>query len=391
MAWSDAPAVVLAAGEGRRLAPLTNTRPKPMLPVANRPILEYVLEAIADAGIDRVIFIVGYQQERIRNYFGDGDEWDVSIEYVAQAPQLGTGHAVLQVESAVDGPFLVLNGDRVVDPSIVELVRAEAETNGSPVISVTHVEHPSTFGVVDVRNGQLLSIEEKPLDPQPRELINAGVYAFDGDIFDAIRATDPVDGELTLTATLNRLTTDRVVRTVSYRGTWLDVTHLWDLPVVNANRIAGASAADIEGDGAGEGSQGDEVVLGTNVHVGPGATLRGGVSVGDHSVVGAGAVVENSVILHDATIDAGAVIRDAIVGANARVGPNSTVEGGEATVVVEDTVYHDVELGGVIGDNATIGGATVLAPGAVVGDGAVIDSGATVDGWIDPETRVRRG
>ena len=112
-------AVILAAGAGRRLEPLTNRRPKPMVPVANRPLLEHVIETVAAAGIDRIVLVVGYKQERIRNHFGDGDEWDVTIEYVEQSTQLGTGHAVLQAESIVDDPFIVLNGDRIVDVEAV--------------------------------------------------------------------------------------------------------------------------------------------------------------------------------------------------------------------------------------------------------------------------------
>ena len=116
---SDTPvtAVILAAGEGRRLEPLTNRRPKPMMPVANRPLLEHVIDSVVAAGIDRIVLVVGYKQERIRNHFRDGNDWGVTIEYVEQSTQLGTGHAVLQAEPVVDGPFVVLNGDRIVDPA----------------------------------------------------------------------------------------------------------------------------------------------------------------------------------------------------------------------------------------------------------------------------------
>jgi Nucleoside-diphosphate-sugar pyrophosphorylase involved in lipopolysaccharide biosynthesis/translation initiation factor 2B, gamma/epsilon subunits (eIF-2Bgamma/eIF-2Bepsilon) len=105
MSDNSVTAVILAAGEGRRLEPLTNRRPKPMVPVANRPLLEHVVEAVAAAGIDRIALVVGYRQERIRNHFGDGDDWGVTIEYVEQSTQLGTGHAVLQAESVVDRPL----------------------------------------------------------------------------------------------------------------------------------------------------------------------------------------------------------------------------------------------------------------------------------------------
>src|SRR6056297_2958377 len=179
-------AVILAAGEGRRLEPLTNRRPKPMVPVANRPLLEYVVEAVAAAGIDRIVLVVGYRQERIRNHFGDGDDWDVTIEYVEQSTQLGTGHAVLQVESVVDGPFVVLNGDRIVDPAIVSQVRDRARDGDCPAMAVTTVANPREYGVVSLDGDRVTGIDEKPEVAVDASRINAGVYAFSPAIFDAI-------------------------------------------------------------------------------------------------------------------------------------------------------------------------------------------------------------
>lgn len=391
MGTRDTSAVVLAAGEGRRLEPLTNTRPKPMLPVANRPILDHVVGALAEAGIDHVVLVVGYRRERIRNHFGDGEDWDVDVEYVVQSPQLGTGHAVLQAADAVDGPFLVLNGDRIVEPSIIEDVRATAAETGDPVVSITHVEHPSTFGVVEVSGGRLVDIEEEPLDPEPRELINAGVYAFDADVFETIEAADPIDGEIALTATLNRLAERDRVRTVAYDGTWLDVTHLWDLPAVNAIRIRQSNPPSATAVDADRARLSDPVVLGSNVHVGAGSALRNGVAVGEHAWIGSGATIEHAVVMPDATVDAGAVIRHAVVGANATIGPNVTIEGGDATVVVDDAVHRNVELGAVVGDNATVGGGVTFAPGTVLGNDATVASGVTLAGRIDPGVEVHRG
>ncbi len=379
-------AVVLAAGEGKRLAPLTNTRPKPMVPVANKPILEHVLEALVAADVDEVVFVVGYQQERIRNHFGDGDDWSVDITYVEQSPQLGTGHAIEQVEDVVDDPFLVLNGDRIVEPSLIREVR-DAMGAGGHVVSVTRVSHPTTLGVVTVRNNVLESIAEKPLDPAPTELINAGVYGFQPSIFDAIRDTDLEDGELAITKTLDELADEQDIPAIRYEGKWLDVTYLWDLPVVNAVQL-GSSTSDAAFERT---TIGEAVAVGDNVHVGPGATVRGGVAIGEHSRLGPSVTLENVVVLPDATIEAGAVLRDAIVGANAHVGPNVTIEGGPADVVVDDTVHREVDLGGVIGDNAEIGGGTILAPGAIVGNDTMVESGSVLEGRIDPDATVRRG
>ncbi|WP_058364929.1 bifunctional sugar-1-phosphate nucleotidylyltransferase/acetyltransferase [Haloparvum sedimenti] len=397
-------AVVLAAGEGRRLAPLTNRRPKPMLPVANRPILEYVVEAVADAGIDRVVLVVGYRGERIRNHFGDGREWDLEIEYVEQSHQLGTGHAVLQAQAAVGDRFVVLNGDRIVDGSIVREVRDATVDGRTPVMAVTDVEHPREYGVVSLEGGRVVGVEEKPEAPVAAGRINAGVYGFSAAIFDAVRDTSPA-GELGITDTLDRLAHESPIEAVEYHGDWYDVSHLWDLLAVNASLVGaagadGAAGAVAAGAVAADGRTGDEpthaavaddVVVGADVRLGPGAVVGGSTALGRNVHVGANAVVENAVVLPDAVIEPGAVVRDAIVAGNARIGANVTVAGGTATVIVDGEAHEDVRLGGVVGDNATVGGGATLDAGTVIGDDATVDPGVALDGRIETGAVVRRG
>ncbi len=381
-------AVVLAAGEGRRLEPLTNRRPKPMVPVANRPILEYVVSAIADAGVERIVLVVGYQQERIRNYFGDGDDWGIDIQYVVQEKQLGTAHAILQAESAVTGSFLVLNGDRLVDASLVEQVRREIGADDGPVMAVTRSDRASDYGVVSIEDGRVVEIDEKPRAPVTSEVINAGVYGFDESVFDAIRETPTEGGELAITATLERIADERSIRAVRYRGVWQDVSHLWDLLDVNAAVIDEVEEGEstLRHD-----SVASDTAIGSDVTLGRNATIGGGTAIGDNVTIEANAVVSNAVVFSDAVIEAGAVVRDAVVAENARVGANATVAGGSTTVVVEGEVHDDVTLGGVVGDNAAVGSGVTFAPGTVIGDGATVDHGATVDGRIEPDAIVRRG
>lgn len=394
-------AVILAAGEGRRLEPLTNRRPKPMVPVANRPLLEHVLEAVVAAGIDHVVFVVGYRQERIRNHFGDGDEWGIDVEYVEQSTQLGTGHAVLQAEPAVDGPFAVVNGDRIVDPSIVTTVCDRAASGETPTVAVTRVDNPQAYGVVTLEGDRVVAIDEKPDVPVETGRINAGVYGFSPAIFEAIRETTTA-GELTITATLNDVASAAGVYAVSYDGRWLDVSNLWDLLAVNAaligadeaaseSTVGEAVASETTGAHADSVSVADDAVLADTVRVGPNVTLGGATAIGRNATVEAGAVVENAVVFPDAVIGAGAVVRGAIVAGNARIGPNATVAGEPATVVVGDTVHHDVALSGVVGDNATIGAGATLTDGAVVGDDVAAEAGVVVDGRVAPGAVVRRG
>jgi len=390
-------AVILAAGEGRRLEPLTNRRPKPMIPVANRPLLEYVVESVADAGLEEVVLVVGYRRERIQTYFGDGDDWGVDIEYAVQENQLGTGHAILQAEPHVDEQFLVLNGDGIIEGRLVEELVAASRGTGpgtDAVMAVTRTDQPSGYGVVQLEGDRVASVTEKPrAEESPSDIVNAGAYAFHPCIFDAIRDT-PFDehGEQVVTATIGRLIDDDRVRALRYDGRWVDVSHLWDVVRVTADVLDAAGTgirATASVDPAA--SVADPVDIGANSRVNPNATVGRGSAVGPNVTVGAGAVLSNAVVLADATVGPGAVLRDCVIGENARVGANVTVSGGPADVVVEGTVHEGIELGAVIGDNADVGGGVVVDPGSVVGDDVTVQGGATITGRIDPGVEVRRG
>ena len=398
-------AVVLAAGEGQRLKPLTNRRPKPMVPVVNRPLLEHVIEAVAGAGIDEIVLVVGYGRDRIQTHFGDGDDWDVSIEYAIQDKQLGTAHAVLQAQEYVDGPFLVLNGDRIIDSSIVSTVcdtllatgggtaDAGSGEHGAPeaAMAVTRSSEPGRYGVVTVENGTIVDIVEKPKDDSPSEIINAGVYGFRESVFDVIGETKPAaDGERRLTDTITNLKETGEVRAVRYGGRWLDVSYLWDLLSVTGQVLdseGGATAGDVK-PGA---HVSDAAHVAETAVVGPNAIVGRGTTIAENARVGPNVTVERAVVFPDATIEAGAVVRDSIVGANATVGANTTMPSGQSRMVVDSEVHEGITLGGVVGDNTDVGGAAVLAPGTVVGDNVRVGPGATVDGEVADNTEVRRG
>ncbi|MFB6133602.1 MAG: sugar phosphate nucleotidyltransferase [Halanaeroarchaeum sp.] len=381
-------AVILAAGEGRRLEPLTNRRPKPMLPVANRPILEYVLEAVADAGVTDVVLVVGYKRDRIQTHFGNGEDIGVDIEYAVQENQLGTGHAVLTAEDAIDEEFIVLNGDRIIESSVIAAVADRALQDGRPVLSITRVPNARNYGVVAVEDGTVSGITEKPpAYESTADLINAGVYKFDPSIFEELRRGSGGAGELGLTTTLDRLAEDGGLNTVRYRGEWWDVSYPWDLLTVNAALLEGESAATDEPSAV----VADAVALGDDVRLGPNASIRGQVALGTNVTVGANAVLENAVVLPDANVGAGAVVRDAIVGENVRIGANVTIVGGEGRMIVGDEVHRDVRLGGVLGDNSRIGGGVVLETGSIVGDQSRVAPGVTVSRRIPPNAEVHRG
>jgi glucose-1-phosphate thymidylyltransferase len=383
-------AVILAAGEGMRLRPLTRTRPKPMIPIANRPLLEHVVEAVADAGLEKLVLVVGYKRERIQSHFGDGDDWGVEITYAVQEKQLGTGHAVEQAEPHVDGEFVVLNGDRIIDSALVS--RVADESTPAPAVAVRRSETPSSYGVVEVDGDRVVSVEEKPPEYAARsDLINAGVYKFSPEIFDVIDDVETV-GESPLTAAIQRLADDRFVHAVRYEGRWLDVSVPWDLLSVNAGVLDDAGGqidrSAVVHDAAAVVRPTD---IAADTHVHPNATVLAGTSLGDNAEIGANAVVSNSVVFPDSTIEAGAVVHDCVVGSNTVVGANSTIAGGTASVALAGELYEEVRFGAVIGDNVDIGGGVSLAPGTIVGNGARVDDGVTLDGHLEDGATVRRG
>lgn len=392
MTEADMTAVILAAGEGRRLEPLTNRRPKPMVPIVNRPLLERVVEAVSVAGISDIILVVGYERERIQTYFGDGDEWDISIEYVVQDTQLGTAHALLQTASRITDSFIALNGDRIIEPEIVSNVcDVLLERNAEAVMAVTRSTRPSTYGVVSVDGTEVTDIIEKPIGESPSEVINAGVYGFHPGIFELLAELEPApDGEYRLTDALENLLENNSIRAVHYDGRWLDVTYLWDILSVTGT-VLDSEGGDVRG------SISEGVQTSDGIHIAPAASIRSntvieqGSVIGENAWIGPNVTVDRSVIFPDATIQAGSVLKDCIIGANVTIGANTTIAGGQSTIIVENEVHPNVNFGGSIGDNCNIGGGVTVEPGSIIGDEVVVDSGVTVGGSVPDGVTIRRG
>jgi len=392
-------AVVLAAGEGTRLRPLTRNRPKPMLPAGNRPILEHVLDALVDAGITKLVLVVGYRRDRVQEYVGPTYR-DVPVEYVLQEKQLGSGHALLQARDAVDGSFVVVNGDRLIEAGSVHDVAEAFETDDVPA-AVAVIERPSVrhYGAVVLRDRDIQQIVEKP-DTDEYRLINAGIYAFDTAIFDAIDGTARADGELGLTDTIADLLERERVRGVRTEGLWVDATYPWDLLEVAAEVLARGRvpqpetgnavwvdpAAAVHDDAVLQGP----VVVGPDSEIGPGAVVGPVAAVGRNATVGANATLQRTVLDADTRVAAGSTLVDAVLGQNVHLGPATAIPGGPADVRVETTVFEDQPLGAVVADRTTAAGDVSFEPGALVGPNVEIHAGAHVPGRVAEGAEVVR-
>ncbi len=388
--------VVLAAGEGTRLRPMTANRPKTMLPAADRPILEHVLDVLVECGIERLCLVVGYRRERIQEHFGHSYR-DVPITYVHQEKQLGSAHALQQVRAETGGPILVLNGDRVIDERIVEDVLGAFD--GDPTISTLEHPTPTEYGAVKLSEGRLTEFVEKP-DTDRFSLINAGVYAFGESVFEAIDRTERRDGELQLSDVVGTLMKDGEVRAVRTDGLWVDATYPWDLlflmrELLRRSRISApaieegvwvAESARVHPDATLQ----PPVVVGADSEVAAGAVLGPNAAIGRNATVGANVTMRDVLLDGDCRVEAGSTLLDCVVGEMATIGAGTVVPGGPGDVRVGDTVFENQRLGAVIADRVTAGGGVTFAPGTLVGANVDIGSGVYVSGTIDDGREVVR-
>ena len=374
-------AVVLAAGEGSRIRPLTRYQPKPMLRVAGRPILEYPLDALAAFGVESVAIVVGHAKTRIQNHVGD-EYRGLDVTYLTQGSQLGSGHALQAAEGNIDGEFLVVNGDNVIDETMVDgTARRFAESDATGAVAVASAVDASEYGTVGVRDGVVEGIDESDRSGAGR--INTGVYAFDESIFEALDRTAFQHGERPLTGAIAEL--DGPVVAATPNGVWFDSSYPWDLLATNESllyshpELVGAARSVSDTARIHESATvGEHVLVGPDCKVAAGAVVRSGTCLHASTAVGENTVLEGSIVGPDARIGAGSVLRDTIVGAGATIGDGSVSPGRSATVVLNGVEYTDRRLGGIVADRATVGANVTITPGCRIGPRATVGSGAAL-------------
>lgn len=400
-------AVVLAAGEGTRMRPLTFTRPKVMLPIANRPILEHLFVSLKEAGVSRVVLVVGYRDETIRDYFGN--EWDgISIEYANQRRQLGTADALKAASHLLEEKFLMMNGDAIVSSSdISKIARQEGFA-----LAVKEVPNPEEFGVVECEGEIVKNIVEKPEKPESN-LINAGIYLFTKEILDFVDKTpQSVRGEYEITTSIKLAIESGIEFKAVEIDEWIDVGFPWDLLRANAyflskleSRIDGEveEGAHLIGDViVGEGSvvksgayiEGP-VVIGRNCKIGPNCYIRPSTSIGDNCHVGAGVEIKNSIVMNRTKIPHLSYLGDSVIGENCNFGAgtkiaNLRLDDKNIMVNVKNRLI-DTKLrkfGAVVGDNVRTGINVTINVGTMIGDNVFIAPAAKVDGYVERNSKV---
>ncbi len=322
-------AVVLAAGEGTRIRPLSASLPKPMLPVADRPLVAHTVDAAIDAGADEVVLVIGYEAATVREYFGETYR-DVPISYAVQEEQAGTAHAVNAASDRLDGPFAVLNGDNLYDPDAIARLFEEA-----PAVCAIEVDDPSNYGVLSTTDGTVTDIVEKPADP-PTNLANAGAYAFPERAREWLEVPRSERGEHEITDVLAKVIDQYAVTPITLER-WLDVGRPWELLEANEWKL-GDLERRIDGDVS------DGATLEGDVVVEEGATVRSGVVIEGPALIRSGATVGPNAYVRGATlIDEGAKVGHAVEVKNSVLSPGATV--GHLSYVGDSVLGRDVNFG----------------------------------------------
>ncbi len=329
--------LILSGGKGTRLRPITHTSAKQLVPVANKPVLFYGIEAMAHAGIDHVGIIIAPETgEEVRAAAGDGSQFGVSISYIVQDEPLGLAHAVLTAEPFLgDSPFVMYLGDNILQGGIDDLVAAFREHEPDALILLTPVPDPQQYGVAELQDGAVVRLVEKPRAPQT-DLALVGVYMFTPAVHSAARAIQPSGrGELEITDAIQHLV-DRGLRVEPHivKGWWKDTGRLEDM--LAANQLV---LDTIEGRVAGKlvGSQVDgRVVIESGARlerstvrgpaiIGAGATLID-CYVGPYTAVGEGCSIQNAEVEHSIMLAGSSVcdlagrIESSLLGRNVKIG-----------------------------------------------------------------------
>lgn len=386
-------ALVLAAGEGTRLRPLTQHRPKPMLPAGTKPILERAFDSLIDGGIADLHVVVGYEADRVKSYFGPTYR-GVPITYHTQRSQLGSGDAVLAGTSAIESDTLVVNGDQLFDGRLVEaVIDAHDPTESIATLGLVESEYAPSYGAVTIDGDRITELIEKPADDHYR-LLNAGVYAIAPEVVAALEETERSDGELALTTTLAALVdSDRLVRGVTVESHWKDATYPWDLLVLaravldsNDELITIEEGATVHESAVLRGP----VAIGSDAVIGPNTTVGPYTAIGRNCTIASNVTIEHSLIDADCRIGSGSTLIELLTGTGVSIGPGTVVSGGPSDVPIGDVYHRGIDLGAVLADRTQIGGGVTVTPGTLVGPNVSVDSGTTIAGVYEEDAIVDR-
>lgn len=410
-------AILFAAGKGVRLDPLTANRPKHLIPVAGAPLIEHTLVALRGVGVDRVLVVVYYMSDRIKEYLGDGSSMGLRIEYADQGGVLGTGHALGMGQSFVDkGPFLVVYGDLAVNPQAFGGMLSPRDPDLSGMVAGVDLPDVREYGAMQISDGRLRGIVEKPR-AGGQGTINGGIYLFPPEIFDFVAKTPKSErGEFELTTTINLAIAGGMTFGIHHLGPgeWVDVGRPWN--VLDANRMlmdAEMKEGRLEGSvdrnavirGPAVVEEGAEILAGAYLEgpvwvssgckVGPNCYLRPYTYLCRGTRVGNACEIKGSILMEKVHVGHLSYLGDSVIGAGSNLGAgtitaNLRFDDRPVKVNVKGDMVDSGrrKLGAFLGDDVKTGINVSLFPGVKVGTGSWIGPHVAVQRDIEPNTLV---
>lgn len=339
-------AIILAAGHGTRLRPVTLTMPKPLVPVANKSLIAYAIDVLKEAGLNHIGIVVNDMTSAIPAHLRDGSSLGVKLEYIVQAEQKGLAHAAGLCHSFVgDEPFCMFLGDNIFQDHMSDWLRGFASSNVEAAVALGEVSDPSRFGIADVQDGQIKRVVEKPKENPPSNLAIAGVYLFRKSIFDAIANIKPSQrNELEITDAIQYLiSSGHTVQPYKLTGWWID---------------AGKPDAII---------QANQLVLGELPYTPAPENGHQNSDVSHRVILGEGSQIIDSVIRGPVIIGKNVTVRNSFIGPYTSLGDNVTVEGSEieGSIVMQNCVIRNIPGridASLIADNTQVTSAAHLVP-----------------------------
>lgn len=370
-------AVVMAGGEGSRLRPLTLERPKPMLPVVNRPALGHILFLLKQHGITDVVMTLQYLAAQIQDYYGDGKSAGMNIEYVVEESPLGTAGSVKHAQALLpeDEPFLVISGDALTDFDLIGLERFHRERSAALTMALYRVDNPLEYGVINVdSSGRVAHFLEKPRwSSVTSDTVNTGIYVVEPEVLSRIPANTRADwSQDVFPAMLDR---GEAVYGYVAEGYWCDIGTLSEYHRASADLLSGLLDLGDLGQRIGPG-----IWAGGPVEIAPDAQLFGPIYLGEAVELKRGAVVQGPTVIRDYTIlDYGARVHHSIIWRNCYIGDNATlhgvVVGRQCSIKSRARAFE----GAVVGDGTVVGEDAVIQAGVKIWPNKEVDNGATIN------------
>lgn len=379
-------AVILAGGEGTRLRPLTSNTPKPMMPLANKPMMEHIVNLLSLHGFDEIVVTVAFLANQIRDHFGDGSDFGVTMRYATEDSPLGTAGSVRNAAEELDDTFLVISGDVLTDIDLTAFVKAHRDAGATASIALKHVENPLEFGIVITQpDGTIERFLEKPTWGEVfSDTINTGIYVLEPVVFDYIAEGEVVDFSSDVFPAL--LDDRHTMLGHVAEGYWEDVGTLEAYSRAHTDVLDGLVRVEIDGF-----QLGDRRWIGTDVEISPEARIDDPVVIGDSCRIEAGVHLRPYTVLGtDVIVKADAFLERAVLHDHVYVGQGANLRG---CVIGRNTDLRShvrVDEGTVVGDECFVGQDAVINPNVKVYPFKTVESGAVVTSSIVWESRGAR-